>query len=344
MQGLKGIALIERETQGDILMTWNYPHFPSQDTESILISHSQIGTDLSSTQNSFTKFKGEWIYSFFDLFKEGEHRFVHSFVIVILSTEYHPEKYAELTALLGSMYKATRSTVPLLNCYLDVFTDGAHTSDHGSFDIVKYQKGNAHLMATSIKEVVQMFEESTIWIWAAIIMKKRIAVYSESPLEIQKYIRAMPLFVAHRRDWNLLRPFVSLDSQVQIDDIRETGIYIFGTTDINVKRRTDLFDILLDLSQGTVIIPDQSKEDFVETQFHVDLSAAFQIVIENESAQDKHVIKAIRESNKSIVDELKEISSGSVINFETIQSQDWNSPKKGFMYAVASAEGLTTNQ
>jgi len=249
-----------------------------------------------------------------------------------------------LGGFISRMYADTQSSIPVLDCYLDVFTDGSHNCQYGRYESAPFDKGVGHLMATSIKEVVQLFEESSIWVWSAMIMKKRVAIYSDQLDEIQKYIRALPLFVAHRRDWSLLRPHVSLDSQSQIDDLLETGVYIFGTTDANVRRRSDLFDILLDISQGSVFIPDQSKDDFVETDVHIELGSSFQEVIQHEHVEDKHVIKALRETNKSLVDQLKEIKVGETLTFDVIQERDWNNPRKTFMYAVASAEGLTSNQ
>ena len=97
------------------------------------------------------------------------------------------------------------------------------------------------------------------------------------------------------------------------------------------------------VSQGTANISENAKEDFVETPYHSELSSSFQIITESESSQDKHVIKAIRETNKKIVDELKSIAKTEIITFDDIQEQSWNNPLKSFMYAVASAEGLTSN-
>jgi hypothetical protein len=36
-------------------------------------------------------------------------------------------------------------------------------------------------------------------------MKKRVAVFCEKLSALLKFIRAMPLFVFHRQDWNVLR-------------------------------------------------------------------------------------------------------------------------------------------
>jgi hypothetical protein len=35
--------------------------------------------------------------------------------------------------------------------------------------------------------------------------------------------RALPLFVLHRQDWNLLRPNVDLRNPVELEDLEQTG-------------------------------------------------------------------------------------------------------------------------
>lgn len=57
-------------------------------------------------------------------------------------------------------------------------------------------------------DVINLFDEQTIHIWSAILMKKRVAVYSDRLAHVLRVIRALPLFTFHRQDWDILRPFV----------------------------------------------------------------------------------------------------------------------------------------
>lgn len=60
----------------------------------------------------------------------------------------------------------------------------------------------------SFEDVIAMFDDQTIHIWSAVLMKKRIALYSERLGHVLKIIRALPLFAFHRQDWDILRPYV----------------------------------------------------------------------------------------------------------------------------------------
>lgn len=61
---------------------------------------------------------------------------------------------------------------------------------------------------TTFKDIIKLFDEQTIHIWSAILMKKRVAVYSDRLPHVLRVIRALPLFAFHRQDWDVLRPYV----------------------------------------------------------------------------------------------------------------------------------------
>jgi len=261
--------------------------------------------------------------------------------LCILSTEYHPEKYSAFSKLLSEIYNETFNPTDVLSCYLDIFTGGRHEFPRvGVFDSNEFNN-NDHLLAASIKDIVLLLEESTVWLWAALFMKKRVVLYAENFTAIQKHIRALPLFVSHRRDWSLLRPFVNLNNEDEIRELNQVSIYIAGFTDISVKQRNDLYDILIDLSSGTFSISDKSKDDFVDTSLHNQVRKVVQETLENNQKLDKDIIKDIRDSNKNIVDNLKKLLKEGFVSFETIQEQDYPPPLKAFYYSVASAEGMT---
>jgi len=79
----------------------------------------------------------------------------------------------------------------------------------------------------------------------------------------------------------------------------------------------------------------------VETSLHNQISKIIQESLENEQKKDKDIIKELRECNKQINDNLKSLIKEGQVSFETIQEQDYPPPLKAFLYAVASAEGMT---
>jgi hypothetical protein len=60
-------------------------------------------------------------------------------------------------------------------------------------------------------DIVRTFGAETVLIWSALMMKKRVVVYSEKLSVLLCAIRALPLFVFHRANWNLLRPYVTVN-------------------------------------------------------------------------------------------------------------------------------------
>lgn len=59
-----------------------------------------------------------------------------------------------------------------------------------------------------ILDLSRILEEELVLVWNAVMMKKRIIVYSEKMGLLLKFIRALPLFAFHRHDWDILRPYV----------------------------------------------------------------------------------------------------------------------------------------
>jgi hypothetical protein len=58
--------------------------------------------------------------------------------------------------------------------------------------------------------------------------------------------RAIPLFVLHRQDWNLLRPLVNVRNQIELQDLTNAAVYIAGFTDNVIKQKDEYYDIIMD--------------------------------------------------------------------------------------------------
>ena len=79
-------------------------------------------------------------------------------------------------------------------------------------------------------------------IYTAILLKKRVIVYSSRLEQLQEVVRSLPLFIWHRKNWSILRPYVSL-SDKEIEELSSLGTYVAGFTDQNVQGREDLYDL-----------------------------------------------------------------------------------------------------
>jgi len=93
--------------------------------------------------------------------------------------------------------------------------------------------------------IITNFGLESSLLFVAVALKKRIAVFCSQPPILSEIIRTLPLFAWHRKNWSLLRPFVTL-SDVEIEELSSTGIYVAGFTDKSIAAREDLFDLLVD--------------------------------------------------------------------------------------------------
>jgi len=193
-----------------------------------------------------------------------------------------------------------------------------------------------------------MFEGTNAWlIWTALIMKKRIIVYSDSLPNLLKFIRALPLFVLHRQDWSLLRPFVTLENEPEITDLVKTGVYVAGVLSPQVKAREDLYDIFIDLTTIDIVVAPNAEDDFVQTQYHQDFAKFLLTALETEGIDDEKLIKAVKKKTADLITKLNALKvqgegdDKPYVSFSSFTNQSIPANLENFLYAVASAEGMT---
>jgi len=294
-QTLLGVYLLEKDTNGDFMIVWSHLTFDGPEYESIVKSRSLIGNQTQS----FSKYKDKWIYLVTQDGPDKNPRVRH-FTLCLFTSEFNPEKYAALTTHMANLYSKTHSPVKILECFLDVMTTTKHEFiDEKGVKLGSYNGSDyndkAHLIASPLLDVVKMFEGTNAWlIWTALIMKKRIIVYSDSLPNLLKFIRALPLFVLHRQDWSLLRPFVTLENEPEITDLVKTGVYVAGVLSPQVKAREDLYDIFIDLTTIDIVVAPNAEDDFVQTQYHQDFAKFLLTALETEGIDDEKLIKAVK--------------------------------------------------
>jgi hypothetical protein len=347
---LLGLTLLEKDTNGDVMLTWNYLTFASgPEYETLIKSHSLIS---NGTRNqSFSKFKDKWIYMITQDGLERNPRVVY-FTLTLFATEFNPEKYFALSELLVKIYQKTNNPALMLNCFLDVTTTTQNESKDesgaviGSFNGADYNNNN-HLLASPLLEVVKMFEANAWMIWIALLMKKRIVIYSESLPNLQKFIRALPLFVLHRQDWSLLRPFVIMENDFEIADLKATGVFVAGFVAPQIKTKEDFYDLFIDLTAQEITIPSHAEDDFSQTPFHQECIKLLTSAIEAEGITDQKLIKAIKTKTTELISKLNQLKTQNegddkpYVSYSSLSNRGLNPSVENFLYAVASAEGMT---
>jgi hypothetical protein len=59
------------------------------------------------------------------------------------------------------------------------------------------------------RSIIELFgAEDVVTLWSALLTKKRIMVYAAQVDQLLQFVRALPLLVFHRQNWDILRPFV----------------------------------------------------------------------------------------------------------------------------------------
>jgi len=346
-QTLLGVYLLEKDTNGDVMFTWGHLTFEGSEYEPIVKSRSLIS---GSREQSFSKLKDKWIYLVSQGGPEKNHR-VEYFTLCLFASEFNPEKYFALASHMADLYRITNSPVKILECFLDVMTTTKHELKDNDGKIGSYNGANYnnkdHLLVSPLLDVVKMFEGNAWLIWSALIMKKRIIVFSDTLTNLLKFIRALPLFVLHRQDWSLLRPFVTLENELEITDLVRTGVYVAGVLVQQVKAREDLYDIFIDLTTLDVTVAPNAEDDFVQTQFHQDFAKFLVTALETEGINDQKLIKAVKTKTSDLISKLNllkvqgEGDDKAYVSYTSFHNQNIPPNMENFLYAVASAEGMT---
>lgn len=85
-----------------------------------------------------------------------------------------------------------------------------------------------------LADVTKLFGPEMVLLWSALLMKKRVVVYSEKLTVLLRVIRALPLLVSYRQNWSILRPLVTLQGDLEIADLKvrwlNSGALLFSST------------------------------------------------------------------------------------------------------------------
>lgn len=251
-----------------------------------------------------------------------------------------------LAKLLSAIYSATGEPAKLLQCHLDVFTKNQfENGKFGKFVDSEFDNRRAFLVS-SLKDIIRLFGEETILLWIAMLTKKRIVVFADKLGALQKVIRAIPLLVWHRQNWNILRPYVTLN-QSEVSEMMASGVYVAGFTDPVLKSKENVYDLYVDISARTISVATHAKDNFTLGNFHQDLASFLVSSAEDEETTDQTLIKNLAMKTKDLLTKLESLKvedpddNKMYITLEALQSRKLPPGMDRFLYAVAAAEGLT---
>jgi len=340
------VSIVEKDINGDVIPVWSYPEL-DQEMENLVMLRTNLKQNTIPLKFAFSKYKNDWIYVFINI-NEGSKRVlpkVAAFSLNIIATDYNPEKYSALCQQMSLIYSEEGEPVKIVGCFLSVFAKGVYSGGekYGSFSSAEFDPRKAYL-STSIRDIVKMFGEDAILLWTAIIMKKKIAVYSPKLGTLLKVIRGLPLFAWHRQSWGILRPYMSL-TNTEIQDLKTAAVYCAGFTDDSIREKEELYDIFVDISNHNISVAAHAKDEFMMTKVHEDIKDFLTSKSEDPEANDQDVIKGLALKTKELLDKLATLKTdhedgSSYIEFATLQNTRLPPNMDRFLYAVAVAEGM----
>jgi len=344
---LIGVTVVEKDKNGDVLVTWIYPSI-DPDVRKVALACAQLESEVIPLQFIWTKYKTTWIYIFTAPNNSQEENNplpkTVSVSLILQSKVFNPERYAALCKLLSDIYLKTGTPVKILEGYLSVFAKGKlEAGSFGSFNTADFDPRKSYF-ATPIKDIIKMFGLHIILLWCALIMKKRIVVYSDNLELLLKIIRGIPLFVWHRQDWEVLRPYVTM-STAQLEELSASGVYIAGFTDSSIKMKKEYYDLLIDVNARTITFPEHAAGDYKMGMFHKDLATFLVTNAENAQQTDQNIIKELALKTRDLLSKLallkvKDEDGNEYITWENLQERKLPPNMDRFLFSIANAEGL----
>lgn len=297
---------------------------------------------------------------------------VTSFSICLCAKDYFPKMYQScLTSAFARVYlNSGFDPVQMLQAYISVFGSGKYRQEFSSasFDKRMSKVGNLSLLVSlfggasasvstggssgggggGVSDVA--IEEAFCRIWTAVLLRKRVLVYSDKIYELNMIVDAFPCLCWHRanskQQFNqMIRPFVNLNCAEEVKDLENMGVFIAG---VNTEAKKSVkYDLFVDVSRRETIVSDQAANDFRLTKIHRDMFAAIQAHVEeqekeNEKPSNQALIRIVAEHTQSVIEKLKAIkeSNEGALSLSILQTVSKQPDTQRFLYNIAQSEGL----
>ena len=144
----------------------------------------------------WTRFQANWVYVL--PFAVGGANAalpqVAAFAIVLQSKQFDPEKHAAICSEMAKAYASAGTPLKVLEGYLSIMT----LSSFGGFSENRFAVEDAKRGAAPIGWLIELFGVEVVLLWTALLLKKRVVVYSNKLTELQRCLRVLPALVCHR--------------------------------------------------------------------------------------------------------------------------------------------------
>ncbi|EKX50418.1 hypothetical protein GUITHDRAFT_103652 [Guillardia theta CCMP2712] len=310
---LASVAIAELDKNNDTLLTWSYPSLDEKiGSRLVKLCDMELHRDAKDLQKSlrdekvgamgsviFARSQGHWMY----LLPFS----VSSFVVSVQSRAFFPNKFEALLKELVMVYASEGTPLRVLEGYLSAMTVGKFQNyAESAFPDTDMQTSN---LQVPIRWMIEMFEVETVLLWSCMLLKKRMVVYSNKVLELQRFLRIIPALVPHRESWNVLKPYCVGDEEDE-EELKTASFFVAGA-----------------------LQPMESNKDIASF-----LSKALE-----ENVEDQAIISGLQEKNQELIDKLKMLAADEedmLLSLSSLQEQLQNPKLAFFLYSVALSEGL----
>mmetsp|Transcript_9791 Transcript_9791/g.14322 ORF Transcript_9791/g.14322 Transcript_9791/m.14322 type:complete len:345 (-) Transcript_9791:102-1136(-) len=339
---IKSVALIEYDNNDDVMLTWSYPGV-TPELQDLLVARAEMDEE-TNVPFSFGKYKGDWHYILtVDVEPDADVLTdVQSVSLCVLANAFNPEKYYALLKILSAEYLSNGEAVYIMQNMLKCITKGSCGPKDNKWEFSKFVNKHSYLANCSIKKIIKKFGLHSILLWAATILRKRVAVLGSDWESVFVITRALPQFVWHRQNWDILWPQVQMTPE-QIEDLQSGGCYCAGFIDSGIRSREDLYDILVDVSAKSITVAEDSASDFAMDGVHREFAEALVAKAEDPDSTDEDIIKMIVSKNKEFIKGLMKLKGDDdALTMEKLNAKGGKFSKnlKRFFLSMAMAEEL----
>lgn len=286
----------------------------------------------------YFKYKADWVYVATTMGLCADPN-LNGISLCLVSRSFNPEKNQHFLDVLAEQYISTGDPTRILEAYLSVYTTGTFTNQKRSFKAADYNDEKALFMNSNLTDLINIFETDTVILWNAILLKKRILLYSDSVAKVLETIRTFPLLASHRKDWNVFRPIIR-DEPEHIEDLNSAGVYIAGTVDSALMLRTDLFDVVVSVPDRRITVSEASTDDMRMGALHREVLS---IMMPSDGIQtsSEKMVDAISQKTKVVLDRLQGmVKSTKTDTEEAIMGLSKNEATNRWLCKLAAAEGM----
>ncbi|XP_067035594.1 DENN domain-containing protein 10-like [Acropora muricata] len=343
---LTAASLIEKDVDSDVLWTWSYPSV-TQTFRQLILRKCCLKTDKDEiVPFCFGQFDRQWFYIYTSEVKNSDALSKVTYVaLTLVAKDFCPEKYKDLCKIMINKFNKSGDASSMLELYLSVITKGSCSNGVDESLVVEDFDPRMSYVTSPISDVINIFGVETILIYTALLLKKKVVVYSPKIDTLLEISRALPQLVWHRQNWSILYPYVHLEDE-ELEKLSSCVTYIAGFTDASVESKTELYDLFVNVAAGEISISPEAKETFQMGKIHKEIAMFMVEAAKNEEYDDQRLVKELSNKTKDLINNLKKLAvkpeegGKARITIETLKQRKLSAVVENFLFNLATAEGL----